>query len=313
MIHLAIVTGNGLTIDYCNATRIGRNPSNPFSWLFNVPDDTGILWQEAFPTLHRALAEAGEVHTFAAFEALLRVTSDVQGGNDSQVVLDAESRQFLAFAYSVLQHDVDAIGLDGWQWMSWIGRHASHIRGGISFNYDLLLESAFRRAGIRPSRLGVRAEEGGMFFLKPHGSIDFECDPRAISMPPSRYPLENWATLNNTPVIALEQSRLCRPRQEAFIVLPTEYSPYLNFQWVAPGYDVWRRTAHVLTHCVFVGISDWICDQAELDEIIAGLGAGTTVIVANPKPPQSFIDRVSSTGRHCIPWKSGPQDLLLNA
>lgn len=166
-----------------------------------------------------------------------------------------------------------------------------------------------RRCGLAPRRVGVPTECQGVIVLKPHGSIDFAMRPGLISVGPTTYPLHNWITLNDAPIVALPTSELRRARQEAYVVLPTEYSPYLDFQWVRPGYSAWQRDAHNFSHCIFLGLSDWECDRAELDLIWKSLDPDARIIVANPKPPSSFVERIASSGRDVVTWLDGPEDL----
>ena len=307
---IGIVVGNGLAIDYCQThsdSHLLPDPSDPFQWEFGVPDDSALNWQQAFPLLRQTIDGIGfGVNSFEAFASLLAEVQ-LRNPNDS-VRLDAEARQFLVFAYSAFQQEIDRIGVAEWRWRRWIGEHASDIAGAVSFNYDRLFESAANSVGLHLPSFAVRSGSQGCFFLKPHGSIDFECDPCAISMPPSRYPLVNWATLNDVPLIALAPNALRQPRQEAFVVLPTETSPYLGYQWVAPGYERWRGIAGNLTHCILIGLSYWRCDREEIDFLIDALAPGSTVIIANPQPPDELVARILASGRHCIEWRNGPQN-----
>jgi hypothetical protein len=306
--RLALIVGNGATIDFCQSAGIALDPSNPFEWAFRVPGENGISWQDAFPRLSAVLRTGTIVRSFDAFAMVLaRLRADRRVGRE--VELDAEARQFLVFAYSVLQERANAAGMREWTWASWITEHRSEMKAVTSFNYDLLLENALLVAGVRPRRPGVLGEEAGLFFLKPHGSIDFASDPRAIVMPTSTYPLRNFATLNDTGLVALPTPALRGPRQEGFVVLPAEYSPYLNFQWVAPGYRAWQEGAHTLTHCIFLGLSDWECDRSEIDFLLDSLAPTTAVVIANPDPPASFLARVKASGRPSIEWRHGPDTL----
>jgi hypothetical protein len=307
MNNIALVTGNGLTLDFRVAKGISLDPSDPFGWSFRVPDDTGQPWQDAFPILANAISGNSGAHSFDVFESLLRMAKTAAPSDAAR--LDAEARQFIVFAYSVLQELFDRATLTDWSWASWIRAHAHMTTFAVSFNYDLLLESALALGGRPITRFGVDGYAASSLLLKPHGSIDFACDPRAIFMPPSTYPLTAFATLNNTPLVSVPRSSLRSPRQEGFVVLPAEYSPYLNYQWVTPGYAALRTRAAAVTHCVFVGLSDWHCDRPELDTILGSLSPKATVVVANPNPPISFLSRVGCSGRTLKVWRNGPESL----
>jgi len=262
-------------------------------------------WSEAFPVLHSAIAQGGKVHSFAAFEHVLRRLSS----EGRSPLLDAEARQFLVFAYSFLQEQVAPATISSWRWTLWLAHHRYLLRQTVSFNYDLLLEHALESVGIQPFRYGIQAESQTPFTLKPHGSIDFATDPRAIFMPTQEYPMRNVATRNDAPAIALPRSQLRAPRQEAMVVLPAEDSPYLEHQWVRPAYSAWCDQARMLTHCVFAGLSDWECDRPEIDRLLGALAPQTTIAVANPTPPPSFRERVEASGRTYEEWPDGPRRL----
>lgn len=304
MTQIGIVVGNGLTIDFCRHSRVSLDPSNPFAWDFKVPDDNGVHWSRAFPTLHAVIA-TNAAHSFSRFEELLRRTKD----ENPSALLDAEARQFLVFAYSVLQEECDRYGVSGWRWTDWLLRHRDSLCLGASFNYDLLLENALQEVGISPHRFGVEGESPQGLVLKPHGSIDFTTDPRSISLPPQVYPMRIVSTLNHTALVSIGRQALRTPRQEAIIVLPAEYSPYLRHQFVQPSYARWCRQAESLTHCVFVGLSDWECDRHEIDTMLAALSPHAIVVVANPNPARSFLERVTASGRACHLWPDGPKRL----
>lgn len=311
MPRVGVVVGNGFAINY----RITRehtfqlpDPSDPFTWDFNVPGNDGLNWKSAFPLLKQTIDDyPNDVRSFDVFASLL-FEIKLRGNRDS-VRLDAEARQFLAFAYSVFQEEADKIGFANWRWINWLADHASMLKTAVSFNYDRILEKTANSAGIRLVPFAVAPAHEGVFLLKPHGSIDFECDPHAISLPKSTYPLSNWATLNDVPLIKLNSASLRQPRQEAFIALPAETSPYLNYQWVAPGYQTWKKFAGELSHCVFVGLSYWQCDRQEIDFIIDTLAKDTIVIVANPHPPVELLSRVVNSGRRLIEWLDGPMNI----
>ena len=149
------------------------------------------------------------------------------------------------------------------------------------------------------------------FLLKPHGSIDVVTDPRAISMPIPPYPQDCLVIdVNNTQLIRIPRKELGAPRLAAYIVLPNEYSPYRDFQWVRPGYNKFRRIAKSITHCVFLGLSYSKSDREELDFILKALPCNTEICEANPDPPSEFRSRVESYDLSYVPWKEGkPQPI----
>ena len=196
-------------------------------------------------------------------------------------------------------------------WTAWLRRHRTFLRAVVSFNYDLLLEDLLRHAEMTPvyppgilDPLSMeKTWEHSCFLLKPHGSIEFATRPQDISMPIQPYPQNNLVELNNTRLIRIPRNKLGHPRLAAYIVLPNEYSPYLRFQWVSPGYETFRRIANSTTHCVFLGLSYGKPDREELNFILDALPTTTTIVEANPRPADDFRSRVVSSKRHYVHWK----------
>jgi len=318
---IALIVGNGLTK---NLLERSGNPSldssRPLSLQFDVPFCSGMPWQAAFPLLASSLSEVmgsqPEIRDFDVFNALLT--------SSHPIMLDDQMRQYLAFAYSSLQAEMDLLDKEATPWTDWLRSHRYFLRAVISFNYDLLLEDLLSHTGIITKSPGVRItfnikedlrsmritrDRSRLLLLKPHGSIGFAHHPRAVSMPTRTYPSTNVVTLNNTPLIRIPRNRLGCPRQEAYIVLPTEYSPYRGFQWVRPGYMEFARIANSITHCVFLGLSYWECDRAELNFILDVLPSTTVIVEANPFPPADFRSYVESSGRHYVHWEGDPLDI----
>jgi len=307
---IGLVFGNGIAIDFVQSQGSGDcpNPSYPFSWEFSVPSDDGLPWREAFPELAHVLNSLQLKQSHFPYTRILSELNEECRSFEARMQLEAEVRQFVVFAYSVFQQKLDRSMAVDWSWSKWIRQHAPYIAGVVSFNYDLIVETVLQDAGIHLRRPGIRTDGPGAFFMKPHGSIDFGCDPRIkLSI---AYPLNNYLTRNDMGLVLLERGSLRVPRQEAFIVLPTETSPYVDYQWVAPGYNSWQRNAHILTHCIFAGLSYSDCDRRELDFLLEGLSPAATVIIANPSPPDDFRKKIIDSKRAYIEWRSGPLPLM---
>jgi hypothetical protein len=148
------------------------------------------------------------------------------------------------------------------------------VKAAISFNYGLIIETALEAGGFQ----GV--------VTKPHGSIDFAPISSVIAMTAS-YPMQNFIELNNMPIQRLGRSDLVQPRVEADIVLPTESSPYLGYQWVAPQYAHLRQVVSPhIERCIVAGISYWLCDQREIDFIFDSLTSGNRNRHREPESPR---------------------------
>jgi hypothetical protein len=167
----------------------------------------------------------------------------------------------------------------------------------VSFNYELVVETMLRSLAI---------PEYSCLLLKPHGSIELAPNPNDISVRNPGYPLTRCADLNETGMILMDSAALLTPRIEAYIVLPTEFSPYVNFWWVRNAYGAFRERAAGFERCIFLGLSDWPADIKEIDFLLDCLPATTEVIVANPYPPPRFVAKAESAGHRVTLWTSGP-------
>jgi hypothetical protein len=124
------------------------------------------------------------------------------------------------------------------------------------------------------------------------------------------YPLMNWNALNDTPLIRLTPLSWVQPRRESAVVLPSETSPNIDLQWVKPGYAYFRHTiAKEIRYCIFIGVSYWRCDRAEMDFILESLDRNTTVVSANPHPDPDFVTKVASFGLMHTQWWPDPEPL----
>lgn len=265
---------------------------------------------ERLPRLGSAVARI-RVHSpglpdFDIFRLLLEETV---GDSLEHAMLKCEIQHFLAGAYSQFQSVVDRIDLTPWRWSQWISAAIGDISCIVSFNYDLILERTLEHAGTTYRRLGVASERTGLCVIKPHGSIDFEIHGIKV---PVGYPLKNAVLHNDAPLRALSANELLSPRTEVDIVVPTEYSPFLQFQWVAPAYTWFASRAKELTHCFFVGLSYWECDRPELDFLLDALSPDACVVIANPDPPQAFCDAVARKFARYDVWKHGPDPSMLS-
>lgn len=319
---IALIVGNGLTIDLLGRSGSALDSRSPFSLQFDVPFGSGESWQDAFPSLvdrrNEVRGSQPGITDFDVFNALLT--------SPHSLMLETRMREFLLFAYSSLQAEMDVLNKDATPWADWLRRHRSFLHAAVSFNYDLLLEDLLQRTGIITRSHKLQASGltynvdldlwyAGLIrghlsplplLLKPHGSIDYAPTPSFISMPPTTYPSPNVITMNDVPLIRIPRTQLGNPHTEAYIVLPTEYSPYENFQWVRYGYTEFLRRANSITHCVFLGLSYWESDREELDFLLDALPQTTEIIEANPKPCPLFRKRVESSARHYVQWKDTP-------
>lgn len=294
---IGLVIGNGfsLSLQQSLAPQLDKwHPSHPLSWCLTTPgrSDTPLLI--SLPRFAKAITETKRTYPhitdFQVFDQILhRINED--SINNHHLILKAEMRHFLAIAYSHFQLEVNSHAIDNWSWVSWFKRNCSNFVSIISFNYDLILERLLHVTQIPFHRIGIYHEHRGIPVLKPHGSIDFEV--LDVSHPVT-YPLKTLMTYTNSPRRCLKEDELLHPRTEVDIVLPKEYSPFLKFQWVHPGYEWFNQNAWKLTHCYFIGLSYSHADRPEINFLLDCIQPQTEIIYINPDPPKEFIEAAYS-------------------
>jgi hypothetical protein len=95
--------------------------------------------------------------------------------------------------------------------------------------------------------------------------------------------------------------------QKAAWVQVSEYSPFTDFQWVAPSYQWFQEIGPSFTRRIFMVLSYWKCDRPEIDFLLRTLSADTELIVANPDPPAAFLDTVEETFPKVKVWRNRPE------
>lgn len=308
---VGICVGNGLSIDLQKSYPSNLemyDTYNFLSWDIQTPNEECVFLTK-LPRLKKHIELNADVENdFKLVERLLDSYKRNPLNFENSILL-CEVQHFIAIAFSKYQLQVDKIDLGNWKWVKWLKENRETLCFAISFNYDLVFERALSYSEIPYRRVGVQNEYQGMWILKPHGSIDFEIDPRSISMPPITYPLVNAVHNNNCGIYALETENLLLPRREVDIVLPNEYSTQLEYQWIKPGYDALSREGHMFTHFIFAGLSYSVFDRDEVDYIIECLKSDTAIIIANPDPNKQFLEKVNSRFDRVEIWKNGPKSL----
>jgi hypothetical protein len=349
---IVVVVGNGLTLDLIKHSAPALDAldtSNPLHWPLPSPNNNREQLLDVFPYLKYALEQARlryeTKRDFDTIEKSILVAKAMEQKDFLKVDLDAdfseslakvrsrycgyalfleEMRHFLAIAYSHFQKNADSYISDSWRWLDWFKRNANDIAAVVSFNYDLVVETILQQVGQSYYSMNVlntnRGHEfGNILVLKPHGSIDLDIHEVAISFQnPISYPLKSIIRMCNTPMRRLNHEELMKPRMQPTIVVPSEYSKFVNFQTVAPGYKFLHEIGRDITHCVFVGLSYWECDQPEINFILKSMGARAKIISAKPnRPDQAFLEVAEkgnfsseySSRRQVVHWSDGPQDL----
>jgi hypothetical protein len=298
--RIGIIVGNGLAMDLRQHLPQALGPWNtqqPLRWILPTPGRPDLRWLEALPHLRpkvEALRTANPaLSDFEVIEQILNARAD------DQFEAEVECRHFLTIAFSAYSQHLMTLDLGDWRWTHWIRRHRGEVLATVSFNYDLLFEFMCYRAGKIVST------------FKPHGSVNYSFGTRLnqISGSPLGYPLRLFADCNSCQVIDLPPAELFCPRGEALCVLPNETNRYAQLLWVHPGFEEFRKRGSTLTHCIFMGLSYFPCDRPEIHHFLNCLGERTTVIVANPRPPEEFLDVIRATGRPLVEWRDGPQPI----
>jgi hypothetical protein len=242
--------------------------------------------------------------------------------------LEAQTRHWIIMAYSHFQEQVNHCDLSNWKWVRWFREHREELVTAVSFNYDLVLERALAAAGIvidgwqaeyrgHPREhiigMGRRAQLGpdrdypqgsALPLFKPHGSVDFE-GTHSIHQDDPLFQLRSGTVYDidlAPPLTRLFYTHLLQPRTYAQIVLPQEYSPIRNFAWVEPGYDHFKDVGPTLDRCIFVGLSYWRYDRAEINFLLKHLNDDAEVLVVNPKMSRTFATAVRRRGLACNEW-----------
>ncbi len=293
-----LVVGNGLNIDlreYLPSTLSRFDTRCPLAWDVPTPEKESEPLLANLPILSQILSESKasnpSLTDFQHLEKMFRKYPD-------HLKLRVEVQHFLVIAFSHYQMQINRVNLLTWKWATYLRGNQQDIVAAVSFNYDLLLERAFTISGMRYFTFDISDVHAGIPLIKPHGSIDFTSTAIAAK---AGYPINIWASHNDFPQRRLRPDELLRPRIDAEIVPPTQRSHTEKYQWVAPGYDFIESLSAQIERCVVIGISYWEVDRPEIDRLLASLGKGTTIEIANPHP-QKLIDAAAKFGLHAVPW-----------
>lgn len=307
MSKISLVVGNGFSISfgYFSGLVDELNSQEPITWDVTCPS-TGGAFLASLHRLETLYKLNSEKPHFDVFKLALDESYCNSIGLDSFKTA-LESRHFLTIAFSMYSQRQRELFSTDWAWFRWLKLHRDEITAAFSLNYDLLLETALDRLNREYYSLQVNHHGYGIPLVKPHGSVDFEITPNSICYTPN-YPLNNFVDLNDTGIIKLEEHELMSPRRQALCIVPNEANKYASYQWVAPANQLFEGKLKDSEYCLFIGISYFECDRAELDKIIDSLPKDCVIIVANPFPPKAFIDKISD--RPYIVWDNpeGPVD-----
>lgn len=296
----ALVVGNGFTLSlrgHVGSRLEAWDPSDPFGWV----DASGVRALDRFPALSAAIEQTDPNRS--AFERIAQVAAWASVAPNR---VATELRHFLALAYSIFDAHVGQIPTGLWLLWPWC-RYLAGIRIGlefiVSFNYDRVIERALDAAGIPFRRVGISTERAGVPILKPHGSIDFDA---AITGLTAAWPIKTVGNLVDTPLVRLEQGDRLGPRVHAELVPPEEASKIASFQWVKPGFDLFRARAKTLEQCIIIGHRHAPVDQPEVLWLLGCLKPGTRLVVANTECSPDLREFARERGLTLAWWQPGP-------
>ena len=307
MSKISLVVGNGLSMSFGSYSGISTefNSQQPLNWNVKCPSTGGLLIDN-LPSLKRLWEKNNSKPHFEIFGfALDKFYCNLIGLDSFKTTLEARHFLTIAFSeFSLLQSSKSKID---WTWFQWFELHQFEIKGALSFNYDLLLESAFNKIGITYHSSQVNHIRNGIPLVKPHGSVDFEMADDIIGIH-IEYPLNNFVDLNNAPIKRLNINNLLYPRKQAHCIIPNEANKYKNDQWVTKSSAQLNPILKSSDYCLFIGISYLPCDRVEIDQIINTLSEDCEIIIANPYPPEELLAKIKNK-RHTV-WSSsdGPVD-----
>lgn len=307
--RIALIVGNGFSMSFGHySSLVGEwNSQEPLSWPIPCPSQKHDFL-DSLPRLKSLHERHIGDPDFDVFAKTLDSALCESYGLDP-FITPLEARHFLTIAFSHYSNGQTAKLGDSkdWSWYRWIKFHSDNVVCAFSLNYDLLLESIFDDLSLQYYSLQVNHHGYGMPLVKPHGSVDFEIHPNLISYRPT-YPLTNFVDLNNTPIIRLQPDKLIYPRSQPLCIVPNESNKYSKYQWVEPANQWFSTEVEKCTHCIFIGISYFECDRPELDAILSSIPVEAEIVVANPHPPDEFMEKLE--GRPVMVWDSydGPVD-----
>lgn len=304
---IAVVVGNGLSISFGYFSNLISqwDSQRPLSWNIKCPKRSDLLLDNLpnFKYLTEVFADLPDFDIFLKLQD--ETVCKALGINIKNCQIEA--RHYLTIAFSNYTIEQVSRFSKDWPWFKWLQLHRENISCAFSLNYDLLLERCFDEIKLLYNSQEINGYDFGIPLVKPHGSVDFETTGFAI---PQYYPLPGLIDMNDMPIYRLKINELLYPRIQPLCITPNENNKYQYFQWVTAANDAFNKELKSCTHCIFIGISYFECDRPEIDAIVNGLPVGTEIIIANPNPPQDFLNKL--TGKPVLLWTSNNGPLNSN-
>ena len=220
------------------------------------PYQPGQPLLEVMPRLQEHLKLQGPLSELTVYGSLNSIVRETQSRPPfapnqhptDQDHIHMEACHFLRLAYAWFSEQFDLEALQSWQWYNWLNRHGPNVETVLSYNYDLVLEKAFRIARLgkvygwtrqnpvfgpglthAPAEIYVDELPGDrrvIHIAKPHGSCNFSGWVRRETSdehgPRPLYPIELFLLRDSTLRI-LNEGEIHNATHTADLVLPGEW------------------------------------------------------------------------------------------
>lgn len=291
MARICLLVGNGFSIDLIKNLKLDVDSSYPLR-SFNSPNINFDEFINKLPLVKDELLPIikDEVNDFTAISKYIE--DGKLKGEEEFIARECHLRRFLALAYSKLQVEVEKYNYSNWSWVKWLYKHRKNIVCLISFNYDLILEKAFRMANVKNTyrRVGVFNEKAGIPVIKPHGSIDFEIPDGLIGfgneediwssiLSRNQYSIGGQGVIKSVPYY-----EWFKPRLQPDIIPPSQINYHKELGWVQDCFKTYSNVAKNggVDTFVIVGHSYAEVDRDEINDFISCLDRKSNFYIVNP-------------------------------
>ncbi|WP_117168582.1 hypothetical protein [Paraliobacillus sediminis] len=298
--RLVILAGNGLSVDLIKYLHLELDTSAPLKSFHNPNIKFDPFINKLDSIKHKLMPLS---HTQSDFDAMNEFLNYGHWKKHDQQN-ESDLRKFLALSYSTFQLEMDKYNLVQWPWTLWMQRYRKDIVGLISFNYDLILENAFRQAyPIRGyHRVGTQNEKGGVPFFKPHGSIDFELPESDTASSSTTNGNQIHDAKENRFVTTISYHDVEKFRIQPDLIPPTQKNYHIGRAWIQDLFESYSncvQSSYVNTF-VIVGHAFGLADRKEIHYFISELPKGCSFYIVNPsfnsEAIQELVSFIESNG-----------------
>lgn len=343
----ALIVGNGLTVDAARHCGLEISPNRPWNWPIKNPYDDQKLLIDVMPRLKEYLISQGNLSDLCIYEPLKSIVEDTQSRPPmaphqsirEEDYIHLEACHFLRIAYAWYSKQIDREILKNWHWTHWLRQNGSNLVAVLSYNYDTVLESALRLAGVgiiypwsrqnailgpglvpTEAELYVDEQPGDQAVIpiaKPHGSSNFSgwvmrqvSDENGIR---PLYPIDGVMSCRDSTLKILENEKVFEATSNADLVLPGEWSCWKNdestrVEWAAKQKEFFVEDAGEAQNLMVVGFGNGLPDQPEFEAILGGMKKFKKVHVVHPQlsPSPDLINALEKLSSSPITLWSEP-------